>query len=217
MSEKKLTPKGNQVRQKMIEITARILREEGFKKATVRSIAKEARVNLASVRYYFGSKEELIGAALEYMMNNFENIVTLLDDESLSPRQRLKKYILAYFHLARKHPALFRSINNPSSLEAKDTYFIYLNLLHDQCWEKVMNNVEAITGYTDRQDLALKCMQIFSAIEFPIILASNKPDSFITRYTDEATLDRYADILLDNVSEQGKRKDYLKEILHQGR
>lgn len=217
MSEKKLTPKGSHVRQKMIEITARILREEGFKKATVRSIAKEAQVNLASVRYYFGSKEELIGAALEYMMGNFENIVTILDDEALSPRQRLKKYILAYFHLARQHPALFRSINNPSSMEAKDTYFIYLNLLHDQCWEKVMNNVEALTGYTDRQDLSLKCMQIFSAIEFPLILTSNKPDSFINRYTDEVTLDRYADILLDDVNEQGKRKDYLKEILHQGR
>ena len=157
MTQKKLTGKGEQMKEKMVAITARILREKGFKAATVRTIAKEANVNIAAVRYYFGSKEELIGAALEYMMN----------------------------------------------------------LLHDQSWEKVIENMAAITGYTDRRDLELKCMQIFSAVEFPIILESNSKNSFITRYTDAATLERYVDILLDNASRpQEKNNEYLKEILH---
>ena len=107
MSDKKLTGKGEKVREKMIAATVKILQQEGFKKATVRSIAKEADVNIASVRYYFGSKEELIGCALEYMMGNLENIVAYLDDTRLSAKERLKKYIIAYFHLARQHPALF--------------------------------------------------------------------------------------------------------------
>lgn len=72
MSDRKLTGKGEKVREKMIAATVKILQQEGFKKATVRSIAKEADVNIASVRYYFGSKEELIGCALEYMMGNLE-------------------------------------------------------------------------------------------------------------------------------------------------
>mgnify|MGYP003399867997 CR=1 FL=1 len=122
---RKLTGKGERVREKMIETTVHILQQQGFKKATVRSIAKAAGVNIASVRYYFGSKEELIGAALEYMMGNLENIVSYLDDNRLTASERLKKYIIAYFHLAREHPALFRSISNPSSEDAKDTYFIY--------------------------------------------------------------------------------------------
>ena len=189
MTQKKLTGKGEQMKEKMVAITARILREKGFKAATVRTIAKEANVNIAAVRYYFGSKEELIGAAL--------------------------KYILGYFALARRHPALFRSISSPSSTDARETYFIYLNLLHDQSWEKVIENMAAITGYTDRRDLELKCMQIFSAVEFPIILESNSKNSFITRYTDAATLERYVDILLDNASRpQEKNNEYLKEILH---
>lgn len=40
MSTKKLTGKGEQMKEKMVAITARILREEGFKAATVRTIAK---------------------------------------------------------------------------------------------------------------------------------------------------------------------------------
>ena len=176
---RKLTGKGERVREKMIETTVHILQQQGFKKATVRSIAKAAGVNIASVRYYFGSKEELIGAALEYMMGNLENIVSYLDDNRLTASERLKKYIIAYFHLAREHPALFRSISNPSSEDAKDTYFIYLSLLHSQCWEKVIRNVAEVTGYTDEKDLELKAMQIFAAVEFPIILESNKGNSFI--------------------------------------
>ena len=58
MTQKKLTGKGEQMKEKMVAITARILREKGFKAATVRTIAKEANVNIAAVRYYFGSKEE---------------------------------------------------------------------------------------------------------------------------------------------------------------
>ena len=131
MTQKKLTGKGEQMKEKMVAITARILREKGFKAATVRTIAKEANVNIAAVRYYFGSKEELIGAALEYMMSALENVVSVLDDSRLSPTERMKKYILGYFALAHKHPALFRSISSPSSTDARETYFIYLNLLHD--------------------------------------------------------------------------------------
>lgn len=215
MNDRKLTDKGGHIKEKMIEVTARILREKGFKATTVRTITKEANVNIAAVRYYFGSKEELIGAALEYMMGSLESIVSILDDSRLSPKERLKKYIISYFHLARKHPALFRSISNPSSTEAKETYFIYLNLLHDQSWEKVIENMTEITGYTDRRDLELKSMQIFSAVEFPIILESNNKESFISHYTDDSTLERYVDILLDNITPPKSEKNmYLKEILH---
>lgn len=215
MNDRKLTDKGGHMKEKMIEVTARILREKGFKATTVRAIAKEANVNIAAVRYYFGSKEDLIGAALEYMMGSLENIVSILDDSRLPAKERLKKYILSYFQLARKHPALFRSISSPSSSEAKETYFIYLNLLHDQAWEKVIENVAEITGYTDRRDLELKSMQIFAAVEFPIILESNNKESFISHYTDTVTLERYVDILLDKVTTpRGEKNIYLKEILN---
>ena len=50
---KNLTGKGERIRQRMIETTARIIREKGFKAATVRVIAQEAGVNIASIKYYF--------------------------------------------------------------------------------------------------------------------------------------------------------------------
>ena len=199
LTEKKLTDKGERVREKMVVVTAQILREEGFKKTTVRRICKEANVNIAAIRYYFGSKEELIGLALEYMMGNLETIAQTLEDTRLSPRERLKAYILAYFALAEKHPALFRSITRPSSDAAQDTYFVYLTFLYDQIWTKFLHIVGELSGLTDERDIELKSIQLLAAIEFPLILDGNKAGFFLPCTASEASLSRYIDLLIDGI------------------
>lgn len=200
MHSNELTEKGEKIKQKMIDVTSKILRNEGFKKATIRRIAKECNTNIASINYYFGSKEELIGAALEKMIYNFEAIVSYLDNRDLPVRERLKKYILGYFKLAHKHPALFRSISHPSSVEARDTYFIYLNLLHDQSWDKVLRNISELTNINSQIELEIKCMQLFSAIEYPIIVEVNRKNSFMSKYTNDDLIEKYVDVLLNGIS-----------------
>ena len=201
MRNKELTEKGEKIKQKIIDVTSRILRNEGFKKATIRRIAKECNTNIASVNYYFGSKEELIGAALEKMIFNFEAIVSYLDKTDLPVKERLRKYILGYFKLAHQHPALFRSISNPSSNDAKDTYFIYLNLLHDQSWDKFLRNVGELSKINSQPDLEMKCMQIFSAMEYPIIVEINRKNSFLSKYIkNNEQLEKYVEILLQSIA-----------------
>lgn len=194
--DKKLTGKGERIRRKMIETTARILREEGFRETTVRRIAEDAGVNIAAVRYYFGSKEELVGLALDTMMGEFENTVACLEDTSIPARERLRRYILSYVPLARKHPALFRSITRPSSAAAGDTYFVYLTLFYDRCWTRFMQNVAEWTGLSDRRDIELKSMQLIAAIEYPLILETNQAIFFADRGESPDYLLRYADLLL---------------------
>lgn len=201
MRNKELTEKGEKIKQKIIDLTSRILRNEGFKKATIRRIAKECNTNIASVNYYFGSKEELIGAALEKMIFNFEAIVSYLDKTDLPVKERLRKYILGYFKLAHQHPALFRSISTPSSNDAKDTYFIYLNLLHNQSWDKFLRNVGELSKINSQPDLEMKCMQIFSAMEYPIIVEINRKNSFLSKYIkNNEQLEKYVEILLQSIA-----------------
>ncbi|QDU09547.1 TetR/AcrR family transcriptional regulator [Gimesia aquarii] len=47
------------VRDKLLEVAGPVFSEKGFEKATVREICQKADVNLASVNYYFGDKEQL--------------------------------------------------------------------------------------------------------------------------------------------------------------
>ncbi|MFK7778953.1 MAG: CerR family C-terminal domain-containing protein [Gimesia sp.] len=47
------------VRDRLLDVAGPIFSEKGFEKTTVREICQKADVNLASVNYYFGDKEQL--------------------------------------------------------------------------------------------------------------------------------------------------------------
>ncbi|QDU49699.1 TetR/AcrR family transcriptional regulator [Gimesia panareensis] len=47
------------VRKRLLEAAGPVFSEKGFEKATVREICQKADVNVASVNYYFGDKEQL--------------------------------------------------------------------------------------------------------------------------------------------------------------
>ena len=135
------------------------------------------------------------------MIFNFEAIVSYLDKTDLPVKERLRKYILGYFKLVHQHPALFRSISTPSSNDAKDTYFIYLNLLHNQSWDKFLRNVGELSKINSQPDLEMKCMQIFSAMEYPIIVEINRKNSFLSKYIkNDEQLEKYVEILLQSIA-----------------
>lgn len=195
MTEKTLTRKGSRIRRRMIDTTARILREQGFRGATVRRIAGEAHVNISSVRYYFGSKEQLIALAMDTLMGDVESVVSCLDDTRVPAKERLRRYMRAYIPLARNHPSLYRLLTS-SAAPAHDTYFLYLTFLYEQCWPKFTAAVAEAYGLADGDDIELRSLQLISALEFPILLELNKGGPTSSAYADPANLDRYVDLLL---------------------
>jgi AcrR family transcriptional regulator len=59
--------RGLEARQRIIDVAIRAFGNLGFDNASTRAIAKLARVNLGSLRYYFGSKERLYLACAEHI------------------------------------------------------------------------------------------------------------------------------------------------------
>src|SRR5438552_2654990 len=70
----------------IIAATIRVLTRDGLAETTTRKIAMEANVNQATLRYYFGGKDDLLFAVLQEMMQITRNIVqnSLPVDEELS-------------------------------------------------------------------------------------------------------------------------------------
>jgi len=62
-------------RTQIIAATIRVLARDGIAGTTTRKIAAEAEVNQATLRYYFGSKDDLLFAVLQEMMNMTREIV----------------------------------------------------------------------------------------------------------------------------------------------
>ena len=52
-------------RERILDVAERLFADRGFPATPLRDITNEARVNLASVNYHFGSKESLLAAVLE--------------------------------------------------------------------------------------------------------------------------------------------------------
>lgn len=72
----------NKTQIKILEAAESELAELGFAGASIRHITRRAGVNLASINYHFGSKEELIKALFKYRINPLNQLrLQLLKDE----------------------------------------------------------------------------------------------------------------------------------------
>ncbi|TMD42910.1 MAG: TetR/AcrR family transcriptional regulator [Chloroflexi bacterium] len=59
----------------IIAATIRVLARDGIAETTTRKISAEAEVNQATLRYYFGSKDDLLFAVLQEMMQTTREVV----------------------------------------------------------------------------------------------------------------------------------------------
>ncbi len=56
-------------RDRLLEAAGEVFAERGFRGTTVREICKRAATNVATVNYYFGGKEKLYSAVLQYSLS----------------------------------------------------------------------------------------------------------------------------------------------------
>lgn len=75
----------------LLECAERLFSENGYAETSIRDIAKLASVNSAMISYYFGSKEKLVKAILDYRTTNLDELLPKLRVEGAS----YKEHILA--------------------------------------------------------------------------------------------------------------------------
>ena len=90
-------PEPEETPERLLQTAVRVFAEKGFKEATVREICAEAKVNTASVNYYFRSKEALYLEALNFAFAEADRRYPqqAAADASLPPEERLRHFIRA--------------------------------------------------------------------------------------------------------------------------
>lgn len=93
-------------RARILEAAIAVLAREGIAETTTRKIAAEAEVNQAMLRYYFGSKDDLLFAVLQEMMRQTREVVqqATLSGHDLSAR--LREGLLSFWQHFESQPAL---------------------------------------------------------------------------------------------------------------
>jgi AcrR family transcriptional regulator len=95
MNENKKTSK---TRDAIMEAAGKIFAEEGYPKATVRDICRQAGANIAAINYHFGDKKGLYLAVLKhYQELSFQTYPPNLGiEKTQSPEEKLKVFIRSF-------------------------------------------------------------------------------------------------------------------------
>lgn len=81
----------------ILEVAEDLFADKGFDGTSVRDIAGQAGVNLAMISYYFGSKEKLMAALIQFRAEYTRGILEELNnDETLTPWEKIDKLIELY-------------------------------------------------------------------------------------------------------------------------
>jgi AcrR family transcriptional regulator len=111
----------------LVRAAYRQIAERGFEGLRTREVAAEVGVNIATLHYYFPTKESLIRAVLQHAMERFR---TTLEPHG-SPAEQLRNYLRATRNLLRDEPELgavmselaLRSVRDSSTRKIMDEMY----------------------------------------------------------------------------------------------
>src|SRR5438270_13617116 len=103
MAEHRATEPGRQRREALVRAGYDQLARRGFEGLRTRDVAAAAGVNIATLHYYFPTKEALIGGILEHTMQRFRTTIT----PSASRGDLLRAHFDGLRRLVAEEPELF--------------------------------------------------------------------------------------------------------------
>ena len=86
----------NGKREQLLEVAERLIAQHGFEAVSVRKIAKEAKMNIAMVNYYFESKDNMFDELIKEKFTHTRDMLTELVNSSLSPWEKLLSTVDIY-------------------------------------------------------------------------------------------------------------------------
>jgi AcrR family transcriptional regulator len=100
-----MAAKPHDAEQKIKEAARKIFQEKGFAATKTRDIAEAAGINLALLNYYFRSKQKLYNIIMtESIQFFFGNLVSILNDEKTTIRQKLDLFVEKEISIISQNP-----------------------------------------------------------------------------------------------------------------
>ncbi|MFO8191618.1 MAG: TetR/AcrR family transcriptional regulator [Bacillota bacterium] len=156
-------------RSKILEAAAEIIGRERNLNFTIREVASRAEVNIASINYYFRSKNNLLSEIERLLMEKTRLIYADLGDESLSPRDRLINWADELIKHLIEYPGIIYLIGT-KILERESTFIgPYLDLLETD----LAPLVKKITGLNRKNSISFKVLQLISGVVYPVLIFSS--------------------------------------------
>lgn len=192
----------NSVEEKILDRTLYLIGKMGSLNVPIRAIAKEAGVNVASINYYFRSKEELINKTKEFYIENVESTIKPLQDETLSDHEKLHAFCENVMDYCIRFPGITILSKEARIAEDPDSLFLEIIRVTDEMNEQLRSVL--LRAYTLRSsEVEVPMTILYASIVHPLerILAEDKKDHFLL---DEDKRSDYINLVLKMINELPK-------------
>lgn len=160
------------MREKLVSATIELIETDSIDSITIRSIAKKAEVNSAAINYYFGTKENLLEAALKATLNHaFSDLVELLARDD-NPRAVLQMFFEYLLEGGIEHQGITKAHLFEPFLHNK--YEGIFQEWFNSVLEQLLNKFKILQPEIDETKLRRATVQVASTVLFPVIF----PDMF---------------------------------------
>ncbi|MGD8190711.1 TetR/AcrR family transcriptional regulator [Brevibacillus ginsengisoli] len=183
--------KNSVTKEKILQTTLDLVKKEGFESVTVRKIAAQSGTNVSLVNYYFGSKDRLISETINVLLSSFQSTFEILEDQTKSPKERLKQFLTNYVGVVQQYPELVSRIFAIGGAVFSSQYE-YGQFLKTIGFDKIQSVMKEITKEENPDILMLMIMQLFGAIILPALL---KPILATGAEIEVAPLEQQIDLL----------------------
>lgn len=95
----------------ILEVSEKLFSERGFEGTSIRDISKAAKINIAMVSYYFGSKDRLLESLIIFKTSDLKLKIENLLHENLEPIDKVNKLIEIYIHRINCNKGIFRVLH----------------------------------------------------------------------------------------------------------
>lgn len=95
----------------ILQAAEKLFAEDGFDGTSIRTIAKEANVNIAMISYYFGSKEKLLEALIIHRTSGMKMQLENIFSQNLTPLEKVDLLIDLYISRINKNKCMYQIVH----------------------------------------------------------------------------------------------------------
>ncbi len=156
-------PEKSTTRRLILEAVVTCIEKYGIDKVTTRKIADEAGTNIASINYYFRSKDELIAETLAMTITHMmEDVFMTIDDPSQPFQQALSNVVFYLLDGSRQFPGISRAHLYKAIIE-QDRQSISAQAMI-KVFERLVQRAVRDHPDKDPKQVRLALSQIFSSV-----------------------------------------------------
>src|SRR6185369_11472836 len=182
-------------RERLMAATHELLVERAGADVSVGDICARAGVNVAMVKYCFGSKDGLLQELLDRITAGFAQDVSRLDEQELDAEEKLRLHVAAIVNGYVRYPYLNRLIN--TQLLASDAKVVKRLSRHYaqpmRAWHERMLSEGARDGTLRKVDPTFFFFTVIGMAEFFFTAQPIMRQAFAGRDLDESTVTRFID------------------------